>query len=75
MAKRVRSLTNLETATQVLLAETAIAERAYARFLARGAQHGYDREDWFEAEAELRAETLRETQNGRNRRTPTKPGR
>jgi hypothetical protein len=33
-----------------------IAERAYARFVARGFVHGCDREDWLAAEAELRAE-------------------
>ena len=32
-----------------------IAERAYARFQLRGAEHGHDREDWFEAERELKA--------------------
>jgi hypothetical protein len=32
-----------------------IARLAYARFLARGSVHGFDGEDWFAAEAELRA--------------------
>ena len=32
----------------------AIAARAYALFLARGAQHGSDWEDWIQAEGELR---------------------
>lgn len=31
-----------------------IARRAYHRFLERGAEHGHDRDDWFEAERELR---------------------
>ena len=31
-----------------------IAARAYALFLARGAQHGNDWEDWIQAEGELR---------------------
>jgi hypothetical protein len=30
-----------------------IAERAYFRFLARGAQHGHDLDDWVAAEREL----------------------
>jgi Protein of unknown function (DUF2934) len=35
-----------------------IAERAHARFLARGGQHGRDMDDWFEAERALRFERL-----------------
>lgn len=31
-----------------------IAERAYARYLARGAGHGQDLDDWVEAEREVR---------------------
>ncbi len=31
-----------------------VAQRAYERFLARGAVHGHDLEDWLAAEAELR---------------------
>ena len=30
-----------------------IARRAYERFLSRGCVHGYDREDWYQAESEL----------------------
>ena len=30
-----------------------IAARAYERFIARGYQHGYDVEDWLDAEREL----------------------
>ncbi len=36
------------------LPPSAIAERAYALFLARGKSHGDDLADWFQAEAELR---------------------
>ena len=32
-----------------------IAQRAYERFLARGAGHGQDVEDWLDAEGELKA--------------------
>jgi len=32
-----------------------IAERAYQRFLERGGRHGYELEDWLQAEAELKA--------------------
>ena len=31
-----------------------IAARAYEIFIARGAQHGRDQEDWYQAENELR---------------------
>ena len=32
-----------------------IAELAYRRFVARGGQHGYELEDWLEAEKEFAA--------------------
>jgi Protein of unknown function (DUF2934) len=36
---------------------TAIAERAYTLYCARGGQHGYDVDDWLQAERELHDET------------------
>jgi hypothetical protein len=36
-----------------------VARRAYERFLARGATHGRDCEDWFEAERELHGAPVR----------------
>ncbi len=38
------------------IAHDEIERRAYGRFLQRGGQHGDDGADWFQAEAELRAE-------------------
>jgi hypothetical protein len=38
-----------------------IAERAYDFYLARGETPGYDIDDWLRAEAELRAESGKET--------------
>ncbi len=38
------------------IAHDEIERRAYGRFLQRGGQHGDDWADWFQAEAELRAE-------------------
>jgi Protein of unknown function (DUF2934) len=35
---------------------TAIAERAYRLYCARGGQHGYDVDDWLQAERELHDE-------------------
>jgi hypothetical protein len=36
-----------------------IAQRAYEKWCKRGCQHGSDKQDWLEAEAELRAEMAR----------------
>jgi hypothetical protein len=38
----------------VSVADSVIASRAYALYLARGCQHGHDVEDWLRAEGELR---------------------
>jgi hypothetical protein len=37
-----------------------IARRAYQLYEERGGEHGRDREDWFQAERELRQSTLRD---------------
>jgi hypothetical protein len=34
----------------------SVAERAYEKFVSRGRQDGFDREDWIAAEQELAAE-------------------
>ncbi len=39
----------------------AIAKRAYEKFLARGGEHGFDQQDWFEAEKELFIEAAEAT--------------
>jgi hypothetical protein len=36
-----------------------IAQRAYEKWCKKGCQHGTDKQDWLEAEAELRAEMSR----------------
>ena len=38
------------------LVVAAVAERAYAKYVARGAQNGLDQEDWLAAEQEILAE-------------------
>ena len=43
--------------SQAELSPGDIAQRAYQRWLARGCPQSDGREDWFAAEAELRAET------------------
>ena len=47
----------------------AIARRAYELFLARGAGHGLDLEDWLEAERQLTATTAT---SARRRTVPAK---
>jgi hypothetical protein len=34
-----------------------VARRAYEKYEQRGAEHGHDQDDWFEAERELREST------------------
>jgi hypothetical protein len=46
--------------TPVRISSAIIAQRAYARFLERGGDHGRDLEDWLHAERELRAATEHE---------------
>ena len=41
-----------------IVADDAIATRAYEKFLARGGAHGLDQEDWAAARMELIAEAL-----------------
>ena len=40
------------TAETGTIGQDEISRRAYERFQARGAEHGRDQEDWFEAERE-----------------------
>jgi hypothetical protein len=40
------------------VSDEAISHRAYHRFLARGCTHGFDKEDWEEANRELVAEAF-----------------
>ena len=37
-----------------VVSDADIAARAYELFCARGCQHGFDLQDWFQAERELR---------------------
>ena len=45
-----------QTTRRVELPSEAIAKRAYQLFERRGRVHGHDREDWVQAEKELRTE-------------------
>lgn len=58
MAKSDRTKDDPEHSTDDLGSQDPerVARRAFERFQARGAEHGRDQEDWFEAERELRAD-------------------
>jgi hypothetical protein len=66
MAKTVRKTTNdavtraaqrsARTSPPATNADTDVAARAYARFLARGGEHGHDVDDWLEAERDLQSD-------------------
>jgi len=43
-----------ETETPAVMSEQQIAGRAYALYLARGADDGHDLDDWLQAERQLR---------------------
>jgi hypothetical protein len=45
--------------TPVKIPHEKIAMRAYEKWCQRGQPHGTDRQDWMEAETELRAEMMR----------------
>jgi hypothetical protein len=41
-----------------------VAQRAYEKWVKRGCKHGCDRQDWFDAEAEVLAEQNRSSNTG-----------
>ena len=46
-------------ATQACLPQEKVAMRAYQKWLQSGCKHGCDKQNWFEAEAEIKAELAR----------------
>jgi Protein of unknown function (DUF2934) len=54
--------------TPVKIPHEKIAMRAFEKWCKRGQPHGTDKQDWLEAEAELRAEILRSSGGTPNRR-------
>ncbi len=54
-----QSYTPTPSTTPVRVPHEKIAQRAYEKWCKRGCQHGHDRQDWLEAEAELRSEMAR----------------
>jgi Protein of unknown function (DUF2934) len=57
------------TTSSAKLPHASIAARAYEKWCKRGRPHGTDRQDWLEAEAELR------TEFNRTGNVPTTPRR
>jgi hypothetical protein len=51
--------TTKQTTSSVPVPLDKIAKRAYEKWVKRGCQHGHDQRDWYEAEAELKAEATR----------------
>ena len=45
--------------TQPSVPTEKVAARAYQKWLQKGCKHGNDKQDWFEAEAEIKAELAR----------------
>ena len=54
--------------TNVKIPHEKIAMRAYEKWCKRGFPHGGDKQDWLEAEAELRAEYARMSGSNPSRR-------
>jgi len=48
-----------------------IAMRAYEKWMQRGCVHGYDMQDWVDAEKELMEEQSRSTSQTRSAQTPS----
>lgn len=59
------------TNAKPIVSHEQIAARAYERFVRRGHQHGRDLDDWFAAEADVRAEAA----TSRPPAPPTPPSR
>ncbi len=61
-ASAVSSVVSRRGGEAAAVSQEAIAKKAHEKFLMRGSVHGYDQQDWLEAEKELRSEF----QRGRN---------
>jgi hypothetical protein len=59
MSKVVTPPTAQPTSNTIKVPHDKIAMRAYEKWCKRGRPHGTDRQDWTDAEAELRGEMLR----------------
>ena len=54
--KRAAGSASTRPASEVQISQEDVAQRAYEKFVARGYVHGFDRQDWIDAEEELIAE-------------------
>jgi hypothetical protein len=53
------TMTQPATMTQSSVPSEKVAARAYQKWMQKGCKHGHDRQDWLEAEAEIKAEMSR----------------
>jgi hypothetical protein len=56
MSRVVTPATAASTSSHGVVPHEKIAMRAYEKWLKKGRPHGTDRQDWMEAESELKAE-------------------
>jgi len=61
-------VTSTATQPQTQVPHDKIAKRAYEKWCQRGQPHGTEKQDWLEAEAELRAEQGRPAASPQQRR-------
>lgn len=59
MSTRVATTPTSQGTAQVQIPQEKIAMRAYERWCKRGRPQGTDKQDWYEAEVELKAEIAR----------------
>ncbi len=65
---RVATPPTAQPTPQVHIPREKIAMRAYEKWVKRGCTHGHDKQDWIEAEQELRQEYLRQSGHSGPRR-------
>ena len=53
------TVTAPSASAQTSLPQDKVAMRAYQKWLQRGCKHGNDKQDWMDAEAEVRAEMMK----------------
>ncbi len=56
------------TSSPSTIPQDKIAQRAYEKWCKRGCKHGSDKQDWLEAETELRTEMSRNSGSSQPRR-------
>jgi hypothetical protein len=65
---RVATPQQTQPSNAVKVPHEKIAQRAYEKWCKRGCVHGYDRQDWIDAENELRTEMMKGSSSPQHRR-------